>query len=336
MKKLAKILKILIIIIVVVCVALWIVANVLFKLPAKDYYNASEKTFSIPDLNSGFIPQGLEYVSSDGNFLVTGYMGDGSPSPVHVIDQDGNVVSKVSIPDENGDFLTNHNGGISIYGDYVYVAGGKDCEINVYSYKDILNGTPELLGTIDMRVSEDEYLGPAFVTASSGKLIIGEFYREENYPTCISHQFKTSNGDEHHAIAMVYELGDYPESFGCNLESAEVWSIPDLAQGIAFKDGKIYVSESYGTATSTIEVFDYEKALSSDTIDIMGKTGLKLYELDSASKDNDYIFAPMAEEITFVGDKLYTMCESASNKYFFGKLTGHFKCYSTDLTKMSN
>lgn len=334
MKILVKILKIAIIAIVSILIILWAISNIMFKLPAKDYYSASERTFTIPDLNSGFIPQGLELVEEDGNFLITGYMKDGSPSPVYVLDKDGNLISKVFTPDADGNLLSEHNGGISIYKDYVYVAGGGDCKINVYSYKDILNAAPSLLGSIDMNVSDDESMKTAFVTAKDGKLIIGEFYREENYETSLNHHLTTSNGDAHHAIAMVYDLGDYEDSFGYNPDSVEVWSIPDLSQGIALKDGKIYVSESYGTATSTLEVYDYEKSDNGKTIDIMGKTGLKLYELDSASRVSSYTFAPMAEEITFVDGKLYTMCESASNKYIFGKFTGHFKCYATDLSLM--
>ena len=33
--------------------------------------------------------------------------------------------------------------------------------------------------------------------------------------------------------------------------------------------------------------------------------------------------------------KLYTMCESATNKYIFGKFTSAKYCYATDLSKYS-
>lgn len=329
-----KVLKALLIVAISLIALVFIICNLLFKMPVWNYYQASERTFSLPDIHSGFIPQGFEYVETDGNFLVTGYMNDGSASPVYVLDKEGNILSKVSLPDKEGHTITSHNGGISIYKDFVYVAGGQDCCVNIYSYEDILNGSPKHLGVIDLKFAENDYLGPAFVTASEGKLIIGEFYRLENYPTCASHQFTTSAGGQNHALAIVYELGDYPNSFGYNPASAEIWSIPDLTQGIAFKDGKIYTSASYAVAKSDIRVFDYAKANSGKTIDLLGQKSAPLYELDSNSLENSYLFAPMAEEITFVDGCLYTMCESASNKYIFGKFTGHTKCYATDLTKM--
>lgn len=44
---------------------------------------------------------------------------------------------------------------------------------------------------------------------------------------------------------------------------------------------------------------------------------------------------PMAEEIVFVDGKMLTMCESASNKNFFGNLTGGRWCYATDVTSIT-
>ena len=41
----------------------------------------------------------------------------------------------------------------------------------------------------------------------------------------------------------------------------------------------------------------------------------------------------MSEEIVIVDGKLYTMCESATNKYIFGKFTSAKYCYATDIAK---
>ena len=53
--------------------------------------------------------------------------------------------------------------------------------------------------------------------------------------------------------------------------------------------------------------------------------------LDSSVLKTDLKIAPMSEEIEIVDGKLYVMCESASNKYIFGKFTGGKWCYATDL-----
>ena len=58
-----------------------------------------------------------------------------------------------------------------------------------------------------------------------------------------------------------------------------------------------------------------------------------LYVLDGSTLKGDIKLAPMAEEIVIENGKLYTMCESATNKYIFGKFTSAKYCYATDLSK---
>ena len=58
---------------------------------------------------------------------------------------------------------------------------------------------------------------------------------------------------------------------------------------------------------------------------------LPLYALDSGALLEDGVIAPMSEEIVIVDGKLYTMCESASDKYIFGKFTSAKWCYATDV-----
>ena len=57
------------------------------------------------------------------------------------------------------------------------------------------------------------------------------------------------------------------------------------------------------------------------------------YVLDSSTQKGDIKLAPMSEEIVIVDGKLYTMCESATNKYIFGKFTSAKYCYATDISK---
>ena len=54
--------------------------------------------------------------------------------------------------------------------------------------------------------------------------------------------------------------------------------------------------------------------------------------LDSSVLKTDLKIAPMSEEIVTVEGQLYVMCESASNKYIFGKFTSAKYCYATDLS----
>ena len=81
---------------------------------------------------------------------------------------------------------------------------------------------------------------------------------------------------------------------------------------------------------SFVNCVQSENALPFTIVTVSG-ISIPLYELDSASLIKDYKFAPMSEEIVFVDGKLYTMCESASDKYIFGNLTNAKWCYYTDL-----
>ena len=118
--------------------------------------------------------------------------------------------------------------------------------------------------------------------------------------------------------------------FGLDPVPVKAYSLPDLVQGMCFAGGKVYLSTSYAVAFSHIFVYDDAKAEAQGEID--GEKGkLPLYALDSAALVDDLKFPPMAEEIEILDGRIYTMCESASSKYIFGKLTGGKWCYATKL-----
>lgn len=331
-KKTPKIVKALLIVLLILCVlvvSIVIGARIYFRSPAKEYYSHSEKAFKIPDINNGFIPQGLAYNSDDNFFLMTGYMKDGSASPVYVVNRDGELLSKATILDESGNPFPCHAGGLSVYGDYVYVAGCQDCALYIYSYEDIKNGgNVNLLGTFSTKVNDDDYLNIDCTTIYDGKIILGEFFREENYQTLPSHKITTSHGDYNQAIALAFELGDYEDTYGINPVPVEAYSIGDKVQGMCIYNGMFYTSSSYATASSSVDAYTLENATTS-SISILGQENLILYELDSSCKAASFVLPPMAEEIEFIDGRFYTMCESASDKYIFGKLTSHTYCYST-------
>ena len=102
---------------------------------------------------------------------------------------------------------------------------------------------------------------------------------------------------------------------------------------MCFNGDEVYVSCSYAVAFSDIWLYSLEKSDTGAKFTFLGDE-LPLYELDSASLKKDYKIAPMSEELAYVGGKVYVMCESASDKYIFGKLTGGEWCYATDFSKM--
>ena len=79
MKKFAKILATILVIICVLALIVVIGARIYFRSPAKEYYSHSTAEFKIPDIDNGFIPQGLDYNEDDkslyspGNWLCQGW-----------------------------------------------------------------------------------------------------------------------------------------------------------------------------------------------------------------------------------------------------------------------
>lgn len=325
-----KLLKAFIILLAVVVVIL-LGARLYFRIPVSEYYSHSEKEFTIPDINSGFIAQGLTYDERSDCFFMTGYMNDKSSSPIYMVEKSTNkYVKKLLLQNPDGSEFHGHAGGMTVHGDYIYVAGSGDSCLYVFSYEDALkasdNSTLKSIGTFPM----PDDMSVAFTSSDENVIYAGEFYRAENYKTAENHKMTTSAGDYNQALMFAYRFSDSADAlFGIETEPFEVYSITDLVQGMDTYNGKIYLSTSYGVAFSHIYVYD--KPQSKKNLEIAGLT-LPLYELDSASLSNTFKYPPMSEEIVCIDDRIYTMCESASNKYIFGKLTSAHKCYSTDIS----
>ena len=324
-----KILKIFIIIFIIVDVIL-LGGIAYLRLPASDYYAHSEKGFLIPEINDGFIAQGLSYDERSGYFFVTGYMNNNTPSPIYIVNkEDGVCIKKLLMKNPDGSEFHGHAGGMTVHGDYIYVAGSSDHCLYVFDYSKALalNDGDEIQAMGSFMMPDD--LSVAYVASDVDSLYAGEFYRAGNYETDESHKMTTEAGDYNQAIIYGYRFSDEADSvFGLAPEPFEAYSVTDLVQGMELSLGKIYLSTSWGVAFS--HIYAYEKPVSKKTFTVSG-ISIPLYELDSASLIKDYKFAPMSEEIVFVDGKLYTMCESASDKYIFGNLTNAKWCYYTDL-----
>ncbi len=343
--KIKKFLKGLLIVIVALVVLVVVGARLYFRLPVSDYYKASEKAFTIPGLSQNMIPQGLDYVDGRDVYLVGGYQKDGSPSRIYKVNsRTGKSEGYVILGDSEGNGLSPHAGGLAVHDEYLFVAGDEDSSIYIYNLEDVLSaGKGETVRMIDK--FHTKYPGGevnvACLTFTEDRLIVAEFYRVPNYVTDKSHWITTPAGDENHAFAVAYPLGDSDTSV-CGVERTptEIYSLPGLVQGIAVHDGKIWVSQSYGTAKSTICCYDVSD---SESVGFVGfvHSGvaepdilLPVYALDSSTLVSSFDAPPMAEEIIFKDDKLLIMCESASAKYIFGNLTGGRTCYATDVDKL--
>lgn len=336
--KLKKAILTVLIVIASLVLIVFIGARVYFRLPVLAYYSISDKEFKIPGISHKLVPQGFDYQESNRTFYVGGYKSDGGTSAIYKVEQRTRSTTGFTyLADSEGNPLKVHVGGIAMYDRYMFVTGD-DANILVFDALDFINAgegnTAKLLGKISTKFGDDEII-PAWIHFTNDRMIVGEFYREPNYKTPDTHVFKGPSGEENHAIALCYKFThDHEDNFGIESKPSEVYSLPGLVQGLAVnEDGKIWISQSWGTAKSTIACYDISKSGSSATM----KTGdleLPVYFLDSSTLKT-YIYAPpMSEEIVISNGRIYVINESASGKYFFGKLTGGRWCYSTNVNSL--
>jgi hypothetical protein len=241
----AKKVNITILVVLVALVAVVLIgARIYFRAPVSSYYKASEKAFVIPGLMDNMTPQGLDYVSAVDTYLICGYQKDGSPSRIYRVDgASGKDDGYVIMGDENGSGIKPHAGGLASHGEYLFVAGDEDACINVYSLNDVLSAksgdTVKKLGSFSTKFFGDK-INVAWICFAEDRMIVGEFYRDPNYMTDESHWVTTTTGEENRALAYCYAPGDGEGSvFGFETCPSEIYSLPDLVQGMTVKDGKI-------------------------------------------------------------------------------------------------
>lgn len=294
-----------------------------------DFYKNAEKSFKIPGLWSGSVPQGFEYLPEFDTFIYTGYQKDqeGATSVFIMPEHGKGDVREIKLLNSDGTNYTGHAGGITIYGQNTFIAasGGVD----IFSTMDILdtNMTATKVGRIETGFNV------AFCEVYGNKLFVGNFYRPVDYETPLNHRITTPCGDKNTAVIYEYTLNEtgMPKKFIPSLDITflpdRVYSITDQIQGLAFtNEGEMILSSSYGLAKSHLYVYRVDENAKKGIYNLGGYE-LELCYLDSSCLTDDIIAPPMAEEIVYIDGDIYIMNESASMKYIFGKFTGGAWCY---------
>ena len=161
------------------------------------YYTAGYPEFSesqveaaIPGLDEGFVPQGLAYADDNAGYLITGYMDDVSMKSrlYFVPDAEDGVTHYVTISGASNSKLEHgHLGGVATVGDSVWLASeGVVMRVSLATVLSTANG-------VDVPVKDEfEVCNQAsFAYASEGKLFVGEYYKEEKFPTEPEHRVGT-------------------------------------------------------------------------------------------------------------------------------------------------
>lgn len=286
------------------------------------YFSNSQGEFVIPGLTTAFVPQGFSYLEGEETYLIAGYMSDGTASRVYVRDAEGDT-GCTELLFEDGSAYDGHAGGICTNGKYAYLAGGDG--VDVFLLADILAGGQAIrLGEITTGFDM------AYCSFYNGYLLAGNFYHPETYETPDSHRVTTPAGDENPALICVFQA-DEAGVYGLDPTPVAAISTRDQVQGICFtSEEEIVLSTSYGFATSYLNFYeiDTQRVGSMEVMD----TEVPLYYLDSENLTKQVSLPPMSEELVCRDGRILVMCESACNKYIFGKFIRGYQVFAYDYT----
>ncbi len=302
-----------------------------------NFYKNANKEFKMPGVSDNLVQQGMAYVEEKDVFLVCGYMSDNTASRVYVVSSKGEVLSITELKNEDGSDYLGHTGGIDYDGNCVYITEGTkekgyDGGLDVFPLDQILSGTE----TVSKIGRVKTYNNPAYCHIYNGYMFVGEFYREIDYETLDSHRMTTPTGDSNTALITVFKLDDSE----LHISGAPVAGITTTGaiQGMyTLGDGQSVLSASWGLTTSHLYFYDMKKITSFDENRTVEDNTFPIYHLDSASLVEDVKLPPMAEEIVYKDGKIFVLCESASNKYIYGKFMSgnHLYSYNYELSNNS-
>lgn len=286
-----------------------------------NYFKNTDGDFIIPGLLDAYVPQGFDYMAETDTYLMCGYMSDHTPSRIYVRNADGKT-HHVSLFDEDGNPYVKHAGGICWNGEFVYLAG--DDGVDVFSLADVLAGNDtKMLGTI--RTGHDM----AYCSFYNGYLLAGNFYFPEHYETPENHRIITPAGDENTALMTVYQA-DPDAEFGVDPMPVAAISTPGKVQGMCFtSDEELVLSISWSLTDSNLQFYDVDTTRVG-TVPVLGGE-VPLYYLDSENLTETVVLPPMSEELVYRDGKVLVMCESACNKYIYGKLIRGWRVFGYEM-----
>lgn len=288
-----------------------------------EYYSKRKIVARIPDLNKGFVPQGLGYSEEENLILESGYFAGSNRCVIYLTDEKGKT-KRIDILDEEGEAYVGHFGGIACFRDFVYVSEDyRTDEIDlsnrlyIFSLNELMNVPQNGAISVDAFLSVDTE--GACVSCNDGYLYVGEFYDRGTYETESSHEVTTPSGIKQNALICAYPLEE-TEPFGLGELEYQI-SVPGRVQGFA-KIGDISViSTSWGPLSSNMGYYRIEDT--GTTSSSSGKE-VPLYYIDETTKFENIRMPAMSEGIFVSDGRVNVYFESAGNKYFFGKFFNAF------------
>lgn len=299
-----------------------------------DFFESAVAEYEAAGLSDGLVQQGFAYLENEKVYLQCGYMNDGSASRIYILPEGDEANARyVSMLAADGTPYTGHPGGLTSYGNFVWISNdgnGEDNCVWVLSLDELLaqpNG-----GTVTLSTRFYPQTRAAYCLADGEYLWVGEFYREQDYPTDPAHTFTVAGGTEHHALVCAYRLDSNAEYGIADLTPVLALSVAGQVQGFAMTEqGGFILSSSFGLSSSILRFYP---SLASDTPDAsitMRGEEIPVYFLDEQNIERLVKAPPMSEEIIVKDGRLYVLFESACKKYIFGNFTRGRDVYSIPL-----
>ena len=299
----------------------FIVLNVMQLTAYKDYLEVKENVAKHPGLNSGYAPQGLEYIKSIDTYITTAYSDNPNNASRIFLAND----KSFDIYNIDGSKNHSHVGGIAVHETSNSLFVATEGTISRLLLSDLVTNKDNP-GKIDIQEEFEVPFDAAFVFVYQDKLLTGEFYNGNQY---MGKGYKFVSGEEEsHALATIYDIDDLLSG---TYEPIEYYALPDKVQGAAIHNGYIYFSTSYGLKNSYVYTYNL-LGLTVVSSNIGGKT-VDVKFLDQAHLVNSLKAPWMTEDLTINDGKLIMHFESACNKYIIGKLYFANKIVALDILK---
>lgn len=296
------------------------------------FFANAESEFSIPGLDTSFVPQGFTKIDGRNKYIVSGYMSDGSASRYYVVDSESGDVDKYFTLSVGEDDYDGHACGVASNGTDMWTCSndGEGGTVYRFSLDDVETvGNGESVDVVDSFKSNN---GADSVLVHDGILWVGEFYRNGNYETPAEHRLETRSGETNMALSLGFELQPGADYGLVDAVPDKALSTMGLVQGIAISaDGHIVLSTSYSLPDSTI--YCYAPVLNEEKHDTitLNDVEIDLWYLDGESLVNEVNAPAMTEEIVIEDGRLYILNESACKKYKFLNRKRIRDVYSLDM-----
>lgn len=278
------------------------------RLRFPDYAKARTAVAELPGLEEGFVPQGITYLPEEDVYLLCGYMDDETASRLYVLKN--GAFTGLSLQHPGGSAYTGHAGGITAAGDYVYVSNNK--RLYVLDKQSVLsakNGdTVSFIGNVSVPCRA------SFCSSDGERVYVGEYHKDENYPTDPSHELTAPDGSVFKALVFGYTIS--PQApFGLVADApAAAFSMYDEIQGFALlPDGTAVLSCSDSSTSSGLHF--YNCAGETDGFFSLNGEEIPLYYLTDARAAGKVKIPRMSEDIECRGGDIITVFESGARKF---------------------